>query len=625
MSMAVQAKRIKAVAYLRASDDEQALSPQQQRREIEEYADWQGYEILRWYVDEGLSASQGQEGDELRVEYQRLLMDSNAREWEAVLCWSTNRFTRNRPHEAALGKTILRANGVYLDTVKEGRIDWATFEGMVKDMLFNLLDYKSAVDLGRESLRGRRHTFELGGYPYGSIPYGYKHLYVSGAERREVPRGTKTKNLRGWVHHLAVVEEEAEVVRRIFDLYVNQDKSLAAIADILNRDGVPGPGFPMKRRRGRPIIRTGPSVWTDQSVRRRLATGAYVGLSTIGGQKPPRKYKRTHNQLEREERLGNWPAIVDRDIWDRAQAKRQAKGTGQVYEGRSGDLQGILRCGHCGYVLHKENPRKATDTRGDKYRCGSPAKGRPVECRRWTCYEAEMLPVIARELVKMVDEETVRKLEAGPDAPVKISNAEVLRAHLASLKERIGHAAEAFLDKDLSPTMRKALEAKVGEYEADADETRKRLDALHAAKNPDGTERFLEWWSQALDGLIVLGRNGSVVMAANSFSNPSPSAEKGSLNTREATIVPSPGRPVRVDIDKLCGLLKRLGAEVRVFWRRPTAEERQARRRGRGHGCPGRLPEWVVDHRKLTVTLNDAFSHRRHDMGRSPRNFGLRE
>src|SRR5579884_248251 len=230
---------IPAVAYIRMSHDDQSLSPEQQRREIQEYADRYGYQIIRWYSDEGVSASKG---DEIRAEYQKLLNDSNSGDFKAVLAWSTSRFTRNHPLEAATGKKILRANNIWLDTVKEGKIDWNTFEGVLKDTLFNLLDHKYSVDLGRDSLRGRRNTFLTGGYPYGQIPYGYNHRYIHGSEGKVVPRGTKTKNLRGWIASLSVVEEEAKVVCRIFDLFVNHDKSLCAIARLLNRDGIPGPG-----------------------------------------------------------------------------------------------------------------------------------------------------------------------------------------------------------------------------------------------------------------------------------------------------------------------------------------------------------------------------------------------
>lgn len=604
-TVVVKSKRISAVAYLRMSTDDQSLSPEQQRREVQEYADRNGYEIVRWYVDEGISASKG---DERRLEYQQLLIDSSSGEWQAVLCWSTSRLTRNHPHEAAAGKKILRNNGVYLDTVKEGRIDWNTFEGVLKDTLFNLLDHKYSVDLGRDSLRGRRNTFLAGGYPFGSIPYGYAHLYVCGTQRRVAPRTEKTKNLRGWMHFLAVVEPEAEVVRRIFRMYVEEDKSMCAIARILNGETVPGPG------RGKD------ATWTVQNVRRRLGCPVYVRISKIGN---PQQRREAHNRIAPEERLGDWPAIVDRDLWERAQAKLQGNGTGQAHEGKSGALQGILRCGTCGHVLHKENPRKPGDRRGDKYRCASTARGLQVECRRWTVYEAEILPRVARELLAAVDEETRRLLEARPGEPVRAANGDALRSHLAGLEERIGQAAESFLDPQLGTAMRKALEARVEELTAEAEEARGRLDALQRAVDMGGVERFFEWWEQTRGQLLVLagemaarpedmvvvkGRDergemvpvALVVAAGNGLA---------AVSLHETMAVESVGPfPVLADAGKVRALLKRMDACVSVYWRRVTDEERRARRKGRGHGCPGRMPEWVVDHARLEAALPCGFS-----------------
>ena len=348
---------IPAVGYVRMSDDECSLSPEQQRREIEEYAKRHGYKIVRWYSDEGISASKG---DELRIEYQQMLIDSNAKDFKAVLCWATSRFTRNHPHEAAEGKRTLKNNGIWLDTVKEGKIDWNSFKGLIKDSIYNIIDHTYSIGLGKDSLRGRRNTFLAGGYPYGNIPYGYNHLYICGTERREVRRGTKTKNLRGWIQSLAIVPDEAEIVRRIFRLYVDEDKSLMAIARILNGENIPGPGKGIN------------AVWTVQNVRTRLRCAAYAGISRIGGK--PEGYRKAHNRLDLEERQGEWDTIIDREMFDQAQEKLDGN-KGHAQEGKSGPLQGILRCGCCGHVLHKENPRKADDPRGNKYRCNRPGRG----------------------------------------------------------------------------------------------------------------------------------------------------------------------------------------------------------------------------------------------------------
>jgi Recombinase len=101
------------------------------------------------------------------------------------------------------------------------------------------------------------------------------YLYICGAERREVKRGDRTKNLRGWIQTLVEVPDEEAIVRRIFSLYVDQDKSLCAIARLLNAEHVLGPG------------RGVDAVWTVQNVRKRLKTTAYVRPAQQDRRKAP--------------------------------------------------------------------------------------------------------------------------------------------------------------------------------------------------------------------------------------------------------------------------------------------------------------------------------------------------
>jgi DNA invertase Pin-like site-specific DNA recombinase len=48
---------ISAVGYIRMSSDKQEASPEQQRQEIISLAKRDGYRIIRWYVDEGVTAT----------------------------------------------------------------------------------------------------------------------------------------------------------------------------------------------------------------------------------------------------------------------------------------------------------------------------------------------------------------------------------------------------------------------------------------------------------------------------------------------------------------------------------------------------------------------------------------
>lgn len=47
---------INAVGYIRMSSDKQEASPTQQRQEVTALAKRDGYRIIRWYIDEGVSA-----------------------------------------------------------------------------------------------------------------------------------------------------------------------------------------------------------------------------------------------------------------------------------------------------------------------------------------------------------------------------------------------------------------------------------------------------------------------------------------------------------------------------------------------------------------------------------------
>lgn len=461
---------------------------------------------------------------------------------------------------------------------------------MLKDTLYNLLDYKSAIDLGRESLRGRHHTFNEGGYPYGSIPYGYNRLYTYGDQRREVPRHERSKNLRNWIQNLAVVPAEAEIVKRIYGLYLDEDRSLCEIAQRLNAQGVQGPG------RGRD------AVWSVQNVRRCLRCPVYVRISRIG--EPINKTRHAHNNLDPEQRLGDWPEIVGRDTWDRAQEKLDGN-NGHPHAGRSGALQGILYCGTCGYVLHKQNPRKTGDPRGDQYRCASVCRGLPVRCRRWTCYEADVMPVVAAALVKAVDEETLALLQAGPEEPAKITNHEVLQAHLIGLKERLTEATDQMFQPGTKPAVKGALEKRIEALDQDVTETRRRIAALAVAENQGGLERFLEWWQEAKKQLVFIAAEGG----QDGFTVADVKYKKGDLVPSVKRVKPpaQPGKTppempgVVADPGKLRAMLKRLNAEVRVFWRQPTQQEREERK---GQGNRGRRPEWLIDQGELKVEIN---------------------
>src|SRR5262245_44187510 len=105
---------VPAVGYLRMSSMKQDTSIPAQRVEVERYAEAHGYQILRWYTDEGISGSESDRRDG----FQRLMQDASTKQdFQVILCWDQDRFSRFDQMEANYYWYLLRKAGVQIVTV----------------------------------------------------------------------------------------------------------------------------------------------------------------------------------------------------------------------------------------------------------------------------------------------------------------------------------------------------------------------------------------------------------------------------------------------------------------------------------------------------------------------------
>jgi site-specific DNA recombinase len=119
---------IPAVAYLRRSTSRQEKSLEDQRTEIERYAAANGYRILRWFQDDGISG----DATERRTGFLALHKSAcDSRDFDVILVWDQDRFGRFDSMEAGYWIHPLRKAGVGLVSVTEGPINWGDFTGRV--------------------------------------------------------------------------------------------------------------------------------------------------------------------------------------------------------------------------------------------------------------------------------------------------------------------------------------------------------------------------------------------------------------------------------------------------------------------------------------------------------------
>lgn len=188
--------------------------------------------------------------------------------------------------------------------------------------------------------RGRLASVKRGCYIGSVAPYGYDKITI-GKDRTLTPN-----------------EEEADVVRLIFDLYVNEGMGVGKIARRLTDMGI-------KARTKK--------VWYESTVRQILDNKHYDGKVVFYRRKTAvviedGKQKKTRNWQPEEELLvveGKHPAIVDHDIFEKAQQLRPHAPRVTMASKITNPLAGILFCSKCGHALVR-HPYNHTEAR---YQC----------------------------------------------------------------------------------------------------------------------------------------------------------------------------------------------------------------------------------------------------------------
>jgi DNA invertase Pin-like site-specific DNA recombinase len=142
---------VKCVIYSRySSDNQREESIEGQLRECKEYAERHNLIVVDTYIDRALS---GRTDD--RPSFQKMIKDSVKKQFDIVLVWKLDRFSRNR-FDSATYRAILKRNGVKVVSAMENISDGP--EGIILEaMLDGMADYYSA-ELSVKVKRGQKEN-----------------------------------------------------------------------------------------------------------------------------------------------------------------------------------------------------------------------------------------------------------------------------------------------------------------------------------------------------------------------------------------------------------------------------------------------------------------------------------
>ena len=214
-------------------------------------------------------------------------------------------------------------------------------------------------------LRGRIAAIKRGCYLGTRPPYGYKKVKI------------------GKDHTLEISEEEAEVVRLIFDMYTKEGLTRGIIANRLMAMGIKAPGG---------------DKWGKDTVRSIIRNRHYIGLVVFNRVKTITLIENgervTKRMAQPEEEVltanGLHPAIIDMDTWEAAQklvAKHpKAKHTHPL----KNPFSTILVCAKCGKSMVQHPYPHAKD----RYEC----RTRP------RCYKSVVVPELYKAVLTALEE-----------------------------------------------------------------------------------------------------------------------------------------------------------------------------------------------------------------------------
>ena len=303
-------KSTPAALYARVSSDRQDvdLSVAAQLRALRDYAERNGYLVVREYIDE---AESGRVAD--RPQFRKMLDEASQADapFQEILVWKFSRFTRKREHAVAF-KSMLRRRGIRVTSITEHADDTPT--GKLMEAIIESVDEFYSENLAQEVTRGMCEAASRGFFLSSKAPYGYRRIKVlDGAKERPT---------------LEVDRDTAPIVKEIFEKSL-RGVGLKEIAAELNERGITNKG----KRWGRTGLHY---VLTNEAY-----TGTAIWGRTTTGDKQP-------DPVRAE---GAWEALVPREVFDQVQQGLQERAPKKQRPARVGSkylLSGLLRCGACG-------------------------------------------------------------------------------------------------------------------------------------------------------------------------------------------------------------------------------------------------------------------------------------
>lgn len=306
-------------AYCRVSTDkeDQLNSLEAQKEFFSEYTKRTGDNLVRLYADEGISGTKIKN----RKEFLRMMSDAEHGLFDMVVVKDISRFARNTV-DLLQNVRKLKALGIETQFLTANMTSMGNSEFVLT--IFGALAQEESANTSKRVKFGKKMNAEKGRVP--NIVYGYDKTI-------------------GDYFNLAINEEEAAVVRQIYEWYIKDGYGAAKISIFLNERG-------LRTKRN--------CQWSQNGVCRILTNELYTG-KIINGKQEVTDFL-TGQRADKD--ASEWMVverpdlrIIDPETFERAQQIMQSRGKAfKVDKERQSNkylFSTLIKCKECGWSFRR--------------------------------------------------------------------------------------------------------------------------------------------------------------------------------------------------------------------------------------------------------------------------------
>ncbi|HEV3245405.1 MAG TPA: recombinase family protein, partial [Candidatus Paceibacterota bacterium] len=307
--MKSESQELQYLIYCRKSSedsDKQILSIESQKRELNEYAERNGLNVVKRYSEERTAHKRG------RPVFAQAMKDIETGKANAFLVWQPNRISRNA-YDGGWVITLMDEGNI-----KEVRTPFKAYRDTGDDKFILQIEFgmakKSSDDL-RVNVKRGHYTKVLQGWRNGVAPLGYLNTKVAGKGENKIMDDP----------------ERYEVVQRILRLFLEGNYSVRQLLSETRKWGL----------KTRQFKRQGGKYLGTALMYRILTEPFYAGYF----------WANNPNSSEREFIKGAHNPMITLDEFDRIQVKLGRKGKPRPHNGHFMPFNGKMECGECGSMV----------------------------------------------------------------------------------------------------------------------------------------------------------------------------------------------------------------------------------------------------------------------------------